>query len=71
MIPNMTTGQTDDQDITHNNSTNRRSGYNTLQQYNSTNDQDTKHTNSTNRRSGYKKIQQDKQTIRIQNITTV
>jgi hypothetical protein len=33
MIPNMTTGQTDDQDITHSNSTNRRSGYNTLQQY--------------------------------------
>ena len=64
MIPNMTTGQTDDQDITHNNSTKKRSGYNTLQQYKQTiriqsittvltDDHDTKHDNRTNRRSGY------------------
>ena len=60
-IKNITTVLTDDQDIKHNNSTNRRSGFKTLQQNKQTikiqeltnveiDDQDTKHYNSTNRR---------------------
>jgi hypothetical protein len=36
MIQNIPKVQTDDQDIKHNNSTNRRSGYNTIEQYKQT-----------------------------------
>ena len=65
MIQNITTVHADDQDTKHNNSTNRRSEYKTLQQYKQTiniqniatvltDDQDTKHSNSANRGSGYK-----------------
>jgi len=57
---NITTVQTDDQDTKHNNSTNRRSEYKTLQQYKQTinikniatvltDDQDAKYSNSANR----------------------
>ena len=71
MIQNITTVQEDDQDTKHNNRTNRRSEYKTLQEYKQTisiqniatvltEDQDTKHNNCTNRRSRYKTPQQYK-----------
>ena len=64
-IQNISTVQTDDLDMKHNNSINIPSRYKKLQQYKQTiriqsittvltDDQVTKNNNSTNRRSGYK-----------------